>query len=53
VKFVQAILLQIKKFVVPLTAILFITIQIFSTFHIFSYLFFSPKIKVAPLVLRC
>jgi hypothetical protein len=53
VKFVRAILPQIKKFVVSLALIIFITLQIFLTFHVSSYLFFSPKIKVAPLILRC
>ena len=53
VKFVQAILPQVKKVVVSLALIIFITLQIFLTFHISSYLFFSPKVKVAPLILRC
>jgi hypothetical protein len=51
--FVQAVLPQLRKFFLQLSAIVFFTLQLFSTLHIFSHLYFTPKSKVAPLILRC
>lgn len=54
-QFIQAILLFIKRlglvFILLGLVCLDINLKIYPTF--FSYLFYSPKSKVAPLVLRC
>ena len=51
-RFVQAILPQIRKILIPLSLVIFNAILILSIIHT-SHLFFTPKVKVAPLILRC
>lgn len=52
-KAVEGILFQTKKLAVFFTALLFVAVQLFLTNHISSHLFFTPEVKVAPLILRC
>jgi len=51
-KFVQAVHQFLRK-LVPIRAILFVSVFCLLAMHACSYLFFTPKVKVAPLILRC
>lgn len=52
-RYIPALLPQIRKFFISVALIVFVTLQFFSTFQVSSHLFFTPRSKAAPLVLRC